>query len=228
MPEHIELILTAGVGEYLEAIFKLSDEETPASVPALAERLGVTSASANEMVRRLAERGLVIYEPYKGVSLTEEGRRQALSVIRRHRLWERLLTDFLDMPWDQVHEEACRLEHATSALLEERLAAFLDAPDSCPHGHAMPSADGQLEEREVVTIADLEPGQEATVVSVPEEDSDLLRYLGSLDLRPSHVLTVIRVEPFDGPVTIAIGEQLRAIARVLASRIGVRPLGGEG
>jgi DtxR family transcriptional regulator, Mn-dependent transcriptional regulator len=226
MPEHTEVELSSGVGEYLEAIYKLT-EAGPVQVPALAERLKVTTTSANEMVRRLAERGLANYERYKGVSLTHDGRKQALSVVRRHRLWERFLTDYLGIPWDQVHDEACRLEHATSALLEERLADFLEAPQTCPHGYAMPTADGDVDESKPASMGDLEPGDEATVVQVPEDDSALLRYLDDLELRPSSHVTVVTVEPFDGPVTIRVGEHSRVIGRDLANRIGVRPTGGD-
>lgn len=227
MPEHTEPELSTGVGEYLEAIYKLTAEHGPVQVPALAERLKVTATSANEMVRRLAERGLASYERYRGVSLTADGRKQALSVIRRHRLWERFLTDYLGIPWDQVHDEACRLEHATSPLLEERLADFLDAPQTCPHGYAMPTADGEVDESRPATMSDLEAGEEATVVQVPEDDGALLRYLDDLELRPDNHVTVVTVEPFDGPVTVRVGEHSRVIGHELAKRIGVRPVGGE-
>ncbi|MHB0876315.1 MAG: metal-dependent transcriptional regulator [Anaerolineae bacterium] len=227
MPEHMDAELSTGAGEYLEAIYKMTAESGPVQVPALAEHLKVTTTSANEMVRRLSERGLTNYERYRGVSLTHEGRKQALSVVRRHRLWERFLTDYLDIPWDMVHDEACRLEHATSPLLEERLAGFLDAPDTCPHGYAMPTADGDMDESRPATIGDLQPGEEATVVQVPEEDGALLRYLGDMELRPTNHVTVVTVEPFDGPVTISVGGHSRVIGRDLANRIGVRPTGGE-
>jgi DtxR family Mn-dependent transcriptional regulator len=215
------------VGEYLEAIYKMTAEAGPVQVPALAERLKVTTTSANEMVRRLAEHGFASYERYKGVSLTPEGRKQALSVIRRHRLWERFLADYLGIPWDLVHDEACRLEHATSPLLEARLADFLEAPKTCPHGYAMPTADGQMDESKPTSMGDLGPGDEATVVQVPEDDSALLRYLDGLELRPSNHVTIVTVEPFDGPVTIRVGEHSRVIGRDLANRIGVRPTGGN-
>ena len=220
--------MSAGTDEYLEAIVKLADSEAPVAVPVLAEHLSVSPVSANEMVRKLAERHLAVYEPYRGVSLTEEGRVQALTVVRRHRLWERFLADVLGIPWDCIHEVACRLEHVTSPLVEERLALFLDAPDSCPHGHAMPSADGHLAQQEALTIADLAPGQEATVIRVPEEDSALLRYLDTLELRPGRTLRVMAIEPFGGPVTIQAGGSSRPIARELAGRIYVRLLEGQG
>jgi DtxR family Mn-dependent transcriptional regulator len=226
MAEHIPV--TAGGDEYLEAIYKLGSGEEPVALPALAESLGVATASANQMVRRLVERGLVTYEPYKGASLSSGGRAQALVVVRRHRLWERFLVDVLGIPWDQVHEEACRLEHSTSPLVEERLALFLDSPESCPHGHAMPTADGALaDERSAPSIADLAPGQQAEVAMVPEEDASLLRYLDGLDLRPGSHLSVEGVEPFGGPITVRTGPASRAISRELAAEIRVRLTGEE-
>ncbi len=224
MPEHTDVLLTTGVGEYLEAIYKLTDDESPVPLPTLSDHLGVSAASANEMVRKLSDRGLAHYEPYKGASLTEEGRRQALSVIRRHRLWERLLTDFLEMPWDEVHEEACRLEHATSAALEARLSRFLDAPSSCPHGHTMPGADGTLEQPEMVPLSTLTPGGQAVVIEVPEEDAALLRYLDELNLRPSRVITLLGVEPFNGPLRLRIDDRDCILGRNLADRISVQIL----
>lgn len=219
MPEHNGGLLPTGVGEYLEAIFKLDAHESPVPVPALAERLAVAPTSANEMVRRLCDRGLAAYEPYRGVSLTEEGRRQALAVIRRHRLWERLLTDVLNMPWDQVHEEACRLEHVTSPQLEERLAQALDGASSCPHGSPMPDADGTMSEPELLPLSEVEPGQQATVVRVPEEDAALLRHLDDVELRPGEGITVVSVEPYQGPIIYAAKRESHIVGRELAGRI---------
>ncbi len=219
------LAMSAGVDEYLEGIFKLTEDGGCATVPALAEHLSVSPVSANEMVRKLSERGLAVYEPRKGVALTDQGRLQALSVVRRHRLWERFLTDYLHMEWDQVHEEACRLEHATSPVVEERLAQLLEAPQSCPHGHAMPTADGHIEPRQSTSIADLEVGQQATVFSVPEEDAGLLRYLDSLGIRPGRVVTLRAAEPYGGPVTIEVRGRVRAISRELACQVRVGDIG---
>jgi DtxR family Mn-dependent transcriptional regulator len=228
MPEHTPLAITASADEYLEAIYKLGSGGVPVTVPALAESLGVSAASANEMVRKLVERGLADYEPYKGIALSDEGRAQALVVVRRHRLWERFLVDVLEIPWDQVHSEACRLEHATSPLVEEGLARFLSSPSRCPHGHAMPAADGSVaQDSELTTIAGLEAAQRAEVVSVPEEDGALLRYLDSLNLRPGSEILVLAVEPFGGPISLRVAGANRPIGRELAARIRVRCLGGE-
>ena len=211
---------TDSMEQYLQTICKLSGEQSPVALSALADRLRVSSVSANEMIKKLVARGLVTYEPYKGVTLTAEGQTQALRVVRRHRLWERFLADVLGIPWDRVHEEACQLEHATSSLVEEKLAQFLDEPETCPHGYPVAGTDCGCEEG--FPLSDLEPGQRAVVLRVAEHDADFLRYLAELELRPQAVVEVEEVAPFDGPLTVRIGECRRVIGRQVASQIAVQ------
>jgi len=217
-------MVTESAEEYLEAIYKLSEEGQPVALSTLAGRLEVSSVSANEMVKKLVERKLAFYEPYKGVSLTPAGQVQALQVIRRHRLWERFLTDMLGLPWDQVHEEACRLEHATSPLVEERLARLLGEPETCPHGHPMPTAEGEVATEVGRPLAELRAGQRARVLRVPESDSALLQYLATLGLEPQATLQVEAVAPFQGPLTVRVGGVRHVLGRGLASKIVVQPL----
>ena len=217
-------MVTESAEEYLETIYKLGEEGQPVAVSALAKHLKISSVSANEMVRKLVERELVLYEPYKGVSLTPAGQTQALVVIRRHRLWERFLTDVLGLPWDQVHEEACRLEHVTSPLVEERLAQLLGEPETCPHGHPMPTADGEMTIEAGRPLVELTAGQRARLLRVPEEDEALLRYLATLGLEPQATVQVETVAPFQGPLTVQVGEARHVLGRELASQIVVRPL----
>ena len=217
-------MVTESAEEYLEAIYKLGEEGQPVALSTLAECLEISSVSANEMVRKLVERKLVLYEPYKGVSLTPAGQAKALAVIRRHRLWERLLTDVLDLSWDQVHEEACRLEHATSPLVEERLAQLLGEPKTCPHGHPMPTAEGEMAVEAGCPLAELTAGQRARVLRVPEGDDALLRYLATLGLKPQVTVQVEAAAPFQGPLTVQVGEARHVLGRELASQIVVRPL----
>ncbi len=212
---------TDSMEEYLESICKLSGEQSPVALSALADHLGISSVSANEMIKKLVARGLVTYEPYKGVRLTAEGQTQALRVIRRHRLWERFLADVLGIPWDRVHEEACQLEHATSALVEEKLAQLLDEPETCPHGYPVAGADCCHGE-EGLLLSEMEPGQRAVVLRVAEHNADLLRYLAELELRPQAIIEVEEVAPFDGPLTVRIGECRRVIGRRVASQITVQ------
>jgi DtxR family Mn-dependent transcriptional regulator len=217
-------MVTESAEEYLEAICKLGEEGQPVALSALAKHLGISSVSANEMVRKLVERELVLYEPYKGVSLTPAGQAQALAVIRRHRLWERFLTDVLGLSWDQVHEEACRLEHVTSPLVEERLAQLLGEPETCPHGHPMPTANGEMTVEVGCPLAELTTGQRARVLRVPEGDVAVLRYLATLGLKPQATVQVEAAAPFQGPLTVRVGEARHILGRELASQIVVRSL----
>ena len=217
-------MVTESAEEYLGAIYKLGEEGQPVAVSALAKHLKISSVSANEMVRKLVERELVLYEPYKGVSLTPAGQTQALVVIRRHRLWERFLTDVLGLSWDQVHDEACRLEHVTSPLVEERLAQLLGDPETCPHGHPMPTAEGEMAVEAGCPLAELMAGQKARILRVPEGDDALLRYLATLGLKPQTAVQVEAVAPFQGPLTVQVGEARHVLGRELASQIVVRPL----
>lgn len=217
-------MISESIEEYLEAIYKLEQKISPVTTSALAEQLGVSSASVSEMARKLAKRGLVTREPYKGVALTAEGKSRALVLIRRHRLWERFLTDMLGLPWDQVHEEACRLEHATSPLVEERLAQLLGEPETCPHGHPMPTAKGEMAVEAGCPLAELTEGQRAVVLRVPERDPALLQYLASLGLRPQAIIQVEAKAPFQGPLTVRVGEARHVLGQELAAKITVRPL----
>jgi DtxR family Mn-dependent transcriptional regulator len=210
------------VEDYLKAIYRLSVEESPVAISTLAAQLGISPISANEMVRKLAERNLVTYKPYQGVSLTEEGRLQAQHVTRRHRLWERFLVDILGLPWEMVHEEACRLEHVTSPLLEEKLVQFLDNPAQCPHGYPILEVNREPCPGETFSLAQLEPGQRAVVQHVPEQDPELLRYIGELGLRPQAVVVVEEAAPFEGPITVRIGDTQEVIGQYVASQITVK------
>ncbi len=212
------------IEEYLETICKLEQDASPVATSALAKQLGVSPASVSEMAMKLAVQGLVTREPYKGVALTAKGRHQALILIRCHRLWECFLTDVLGLPWDQVHDEACRLEHVTSPLVEERLARFLGEPETCPHGHPMPTSDGEMALEAGHSLAELTAGQRARVLRVPEEDVALLQYLSTLGLEPHVTVQVEAVAPFQGPLTVQVGEAQHILGRELASQIVVRPL----
>jgi len=215
-------MVSDSIQEYLEIIYKLEQETSPVTTSALAKQLGVSAASVSEMMAKLAEQGLVTREPYKGVVLTADGRSQALALIRRHRLWERFLTDVLDLSWDQVHEEACRLEHATSPLVEERLAQFLGEPETCPHGHPMPTVEGEMAVGAGRPLTELTVGQRATILRVPERDPTLLQYLDTLGLKPGVTLRVEAVAPFQGPLTVQVGEARHVLGRELASKIIVQ------
>jgi DtxR family Mn-dependent transcriptional regulator len=171
------------------------------------------------MTKRLDELGLVERLPYRGVALTDAGRRGALEVLRHHRLLERYLVDRLGLSLDEVHAEAELLEHALSEELEAKIDAELGFPTHDPHGDPIPDRELRVVSADHRTLLDLEPGARASVSRVPDGDSDLLRYLGDLGLVPGSDLELIAYAPFGGPVTVrtALGEH--AISRELADRI---------
>ncbi|MBL7063486.1 MAG: metal-dependent transcriptional regulator [Anaerolineae bacterium] len=215
-------MVSASVEHYLKAIY-VRGEDQVVSLSALAKALSISMVSVNEMVKKLVKRGLVTYEPYKGVALTPEGRAQALTVTRRHRLWERFLTDVLGLGWDQVHEEACRLEHATSPLVEEHLAQFLGWPETCPHGYPVPTPEGEVAHEAGVHLSEMKPGTRGVVLSVPEEPG-LLQYLGSLGLVPQVEVQVEAVAPFEGPLTVRVAGAQHVLGWQVASQVKVRPV----
>lgn len=212
-------MLSRNVEEYLEAICKLAQDGAPAGIPALAERLGVSTVAANEMVRRLERDGLVAYAPYKGVTLTAEGEARALDILRRHRLWERFLVDVLGMPWEEAHGTACGLEHVSSPSLIDRLEQFLGAPGTCPHGHLVPTAAGHIAARDGHRLSELGAGDGGIILQVPEEEPGLLTYLSELGLRPGTAFVVEAIAPFEGPVLVRVGDSVQALGRNLATRI---------
>ena len=210
------------VEDYAKAIYSLegrSDGE-PVTTTALAERLGVTPGSASGMVRRLAELGLATHEPYRGVALTDQGRRVALEVLRHHRLLELLLTD-LGLPWDRVHDEAEVLEHHISEELEALIAARLGDPTHDPHGDPIPSADLTIDEGQSVALDALEVGACGRFVRVSDADPEMLRYLGERGIAPGDDLEVVERQPFGGPVFARFGEETHVLGGALARAMRV-------
>src|SRR5215217_2991278 len=213
--------LSDAIQDYLKEIYKLGVEGDRVSTSALAERQQVSAASASAMVKKLAVLGLAEHAPYRGVSLTPDGERVALEVIRHHRLLELYLAETLGIGVDAVHDEADRLEHALSEELEARIDRSLGYPTHDPHGDPIPDAELRLDQKTLRTLASLEPGDEATIRRVPDGDDELLRYLATLALVPGKTVELRAAEPFGGPLTVRIGKAEHAISRELAEGIGV-------
>ena len=211
--------LTVAVQDYLKAIYALESSGERVTTSALAARMGVSAPSATAMTKRLAELGLVERAPYRGVALTEEGRRGALEVLRHHRLLESYLVDRLGLSLDEVHAEADRLEHALSEELEAKIDAELGFPTHDPHGDPIPDSELRVDQGQHRTLVDLEPGSRTTVTRVPDGDPELLRYLGELGLVPGSDAELVSFAPFGGPVTVRTDTGDHAIARELADRI---------
>src|SRR3954463_6663954 len=186
------MVRSPAVEDYAKAIYAIAQrDDGPATTNALAERLGVTPASASGMCKRLGELGLVDHVPYKGVELTADGERVALEVIRHHRLLELYLAESLDVPWDRVHAEAEVLEHVLSEELEALIAAKLGNPTVDPHGDPIPTADLVMEERPTSPLSTLEPGEEATVVRISDAEPEMLRYLAARSITLGTHLRVV-------------------------------------
>jgi DtxR family Mn-dependent transcriptional regulator len=173
------------------------------------------------MLKKLATLGLVEHERYHGASLTPAGERMALEVVRHHRLLELYLMEALGLSWDQVHEEAERLEHHLSDELEARIDQALGFPTRDPHGDPIPTAELLLQSDEKVCLSDLQAGVMTVVRRVPDTDPELLRYLATLGLVPAEEVTVVDQAPFDGPVTVEVRGSRHAIGRSLAAQIEV-------
>jgi DtxR family Mn-dependent transcriptional regulator len=211
--------LTVAVQDYLKAIYVLESTEERVTTSALARRMGVSAPSATAMTKRLDELGLVERLPYRGVALTDEGRRGALEVLRHHRLLERYLVDRLGLALDEVHAEAEMLEHALSEELEAKIDAELGFPTHDPHGDPIPDRELRLVHGESRSLLDLEPGARGSIARVPDGDSELLRYLGELGIVPDASVEMLAQAPFGGPVTVRTASGEHAISRELADRI---------
>src|SRR5215212_8055408 len=192
---------SSSVGDYLKAIWELAGEGA-ASTKEVAERLSVSSASVTNMFGRLQELGLVRYERYGGASLTRRGLEEALRLVRRHRLIETFLMEHLGYSWQDVHEEAEKLEHAVSDKFTGRLAEFLGYPGRDPHGDPIPAADGTLALERSSPLSEAEVGQRVRIVKVSDESAPVLNHLGERDLVPGRMLGVTEVRTLDGVVTI--------------------------
>ncbi len=208
--------------ECLEAIHRLQQERPPATLAHLGKRLGLGRAATMERILALQVDGLVQTETSGRIRLTREGTELAVGLVRKHRLLERFLVDLLELPWERVHEEACRLTPVLSDDIANRLAKLLEDPASCPHGNPIPSAAGVLPPESGSPLHRLKPGQGGIIVRIEREEPELLRYLATLGLFPQTKVEVEEIAPFGGPVLIRAGDSRYALGRDVASRIFVR------
>ena len=208
--------LTRSAEDYLKVVFLLSGDE-PVATTQIAQHLNLAPASVSGMIRRLAEQGLLEHEPYRGVELTAAGREIAVRMVRRHRIIETYLVAHLGYRWDDVHEEAERLEHAVSDLLVERMAVALGHPESDPHGDPIPTSEGRLPDPAYTKIPDLELGETATVGRVTTGDQERLRYIASYGLIPGAQVTLLDRQPFNGPLTVLVNQHEKVLGYDLAA-----------
>ena len=197
---------SASIEDYLKTIYELTQEQERASTNEIAEQMGVTPASATGMIQRLAaaDPPLIDYQKHRGVALTAEGQQSALEVIRHHRLLEAFLHEKLGYTWDEVHDEADRLEHVISEELEERISQALGDPAYDPHGDPIPTREFQMPVQSSVRLSELHPGDRATIQRINDADPDLLRYLSSIGLTPNCAVMILEASPFDGNLHLQI------------------------
>lgn len=214
--------LTGQAEDYLKAIYELEQRGAAAGTNDIAGRLGIAAASVSGMVQRLARLGLVRAERYRGARLTTAGRAAALQLIRRHRIIECYLVERLGFGWEDVHDEAERLEHAASDDLIERMAEAIGNPTEDPHGAPIPTRAGEVDETRLASIAELKAGEVATVVRMSDRDPAFLRYLDELGIRPGAIVEVVSRAPFDGPVTMRVGGAEHAVGTSAAGQVFIR------
>lgn len=207
--------MTESTEMYLKAMAELGAGDV-VTVGRLAGRLGVTNVSANEMVHRLTDSGLVSHTPYKGVALTQDGRAAACSVLRRQRLWECFLYDHLKIEWSKLYELACALEHATAPEVTEALAVFLGDPKFCPRGNPIPSADGELTPLKGILLREAPMGASVRVLAVNATATDVLKYLQERGILPGCELTLVEAAPMEGPLTLRVNDRDVALGLLIA------------
>jgi DtxR family Mn-dependent transcriptional regulator len=210
-----------GTEDYLKTIYALEQRGDRASTSALADHLPVADASITDMLKKLSQKGLVNYRRYRGAELTAAGRRVALRIVRRHRLWEMFLVKFLNYSWDAIHVEAERLEHVTSEALERKLDEALGFPETDPHGEPIPTADGECAAANQVTLADAKAGAVVVVSRVSDADPEVLKYATSLGIGLRRKIRVKESVPFDGSLRVLVGRDERFISGKLAHHIFV-------
>jgi DtxR family Mn-dependent transcriptional regulator len=207
---------------YLETIYRLAETEGVARTTALAKSLGVSPGAVTNTLASLESQGLVRRRAYKGVELTSKGKTIALRVLRRHRLAEQLLTKVLRMKWSDVHETACKLEHAMNGELTNAVERLLNHPKTCPHGNPIPDQTGRIRKESSQPLSNLQPKDKAVLIKITEEKSEMLRYLASLGLMPGAILEVQEKAPFDGPMIVKVMGATYALGRNVASVVEAR------
>jgi DtxR family Mn-dependent transcriptional regulator len=206
----------------LDAVWRCEQEHAPVTAALLAKRLGAGTAAVAEWLLALQGSGLVSTEPSGRIRLTPDGERLALGLVRKHRLLERFLADSLRLPWERVHEEACRLTPVLADDVAERLADLLGRPDRCPHGNPIPAGDGALRAETGVPLHRLKPGQAGIILRIEREAPELLTYLATLGLLPDTKVEVEEVAPLGGPILVRAGSARYALGRKVAACVIVR------
>jgi DtxR family Mn-dependent transcriptional regulator len=208
---------------YLETVYRLTEEAEYTKVSDIAYALGLNLSSVSEKVKKMAEEGLLEHQWREVVSLSEAGKQRALRILRKRRLIETFLFNLAGYEFDEVHEEACRLEHIISDRLADSLESILGFPQRDPHGHPIPSRDGVINHRRGLSLSQISGGKTVRIIEFYRMDDERLRYLRELGLKPQISCKVLQVAPFYGPLTIEVGQDTITIDHALASLVSVEP-----
>jgi DtxR family Mn-dependent transcriptional regulator len=221
MSQHARQLFSHEIEDYLKAIYKLQQEDGSVSTTDLARKVSRSPAAATKMIKQLAENKLIDYTPYHGARLSAAGERVALEIIRHHRLLEVYLHQALGYGWDEVDAEAEKLEHHISEEFEDRIDRILDYPEVDPHGDPIPRRDGTMPRRTGSPLNVAEPGEILIIQRVRDSDPEVLRYLARIGMTLGVRVEVVEKQPFNGPLTLQIGETLHSVGRELAGHVFV-------
>jgi len=208
---------------YLKAIFSLSlIDKKPVSTNSIAEKLATKASSVTDMVQKLSDKKLVDYKKYQGVSLTSEGKKSAVKIIRKHRLWEVFLVKHLNFSWDEVHEVAEQLEHVKSLKLIRQLDAYLEYPSYDPHGDPIPDEEGNITHHKDLMLSSVVKSESCMVVGVKDSSPSFLKYLDSVGIKLGSLLTVLNIEEFDKSMSVQVGSKTITISPQISNNLFIK------
>ena len=215
--------MTLSEEDYLKAIYHLKrDTDKEVSTNAIAERIHTKASSVSDMLKKLAEKELIHYKKYQGVTLTEKGKRHAAKIVRKHRLWEVFLVERLHFSWDEVHEVAEQLEHIKSEKLIKELDAFLGHPKTDPHGDPIPDEEGNIQAFDKVVLSSCKTGEKGTCIGVKDSSPRFLQYLDKLGIAIGSPIQIVEKEPFDHSMTILNNGNKINISALVANHIYIK------
>lgn len=211
--------------DYLSAIFRNSDENGEIKPNLIAEKLEISNAAVTDMLKKLSRDGLVSYEKYKSIALTNEGKSYAMNMLRRHRIWEVFLHQTLGMSWDKVHDEAEKLEHSSSDELIKRLEEFLDYPEFDPHGYPIPDKNGKMpKHKQAVAVTELRKNDKAEVIRVNDDNKGVLTFISKMKIELGKEIFIKDVLDYDGSMTVKIDKKEVNLSKKIASNIFVEKI----
>ena len=217
-------MISRAMEDYLKAIYQSDSEDERVSTTRLADKMSCSAASVTNMLQKLAELKLVLYEPYQGVVLTPAGQKVALEIVRHHRLIELYLAEVLGYSWDKVHDEAEELEHVISEEFEEKIDKALGYPTTDPHGDPIPTKDGHVEQEQFHSLWEISDVENVKVRRVSDSDPEVLRYLAEIGIFPEVEISVLEKAPFNGPLNIEVNNDRHSLSEELARQIFVIPV----